>query len=159
MTFRNTHMSDGHNAPTLKGYIMANKKMRVHAQLPTKSRDLLLRMFRPRLPNVYCQSITYAYGFGVENLIPAGTPKCIIVGIHRTLRHEALVCTLDGQAHRPDGKPFHITLSTAHDVPPAEAGDIDPMRWERVNPVTLDLVFASAHAMITRPQPNRIAAG
>jgi hypothetical protein len=138
---------------------MANKKLRVYAQVPGKTRDLLLRMVKPTLAQVFCQGLTYAYGVTSETSYPTAPVKVLIVGIHRTKRHEALVCSLHGDTQRPDGKLFHITLATAPGVPPAEAGDINMADVEPISPITLDLQFKIEHARVTRPQAlERLAA-
>jgi hypothetical protein len=117
---------------------MAKNRWRIGGAIKGSKRDLLLRMFKPRLARVYCQSLTWAYGVQGDFLFPDGVRDVRIVGIHRTDTTEALICTVDGEAFRPDGKRFHITLSTAADVAPAQAGHIDPVNIERIEPVILN---------------------
>ena len=118
---------------------MAKNKWRVGAALQGNKRALLLRMFRPKFSRVYCQSLTYAYGVGPDYTFPEDNLDVRITGIHRTDTTEALVCTVNGQTHRPDGQRFHITLST-DGAAPATAGDIDDARIEPVNPVLVSFL-------------------
>ncbi len=140
---------------------MANRTLRIAAQVSSKTRELLLRHVPPNLAQVFCQNITYAYDVTSDAQYPQSPVTATITGVHRTAQHEALICTVNGQAFRPDGKRFHITLSTSPGVKPAEAGNnIDDDRIERLStPIEIEVLFELGHARQLKAEPiEKIAA-
>ena len=100
---------------------MSNKHWRIAAKFSSAERATLLATFAPQFPNTYCTGITYAYRATREYNFPQGSIDARIYGYHRGEGHDALLVELGqaGMKRRPDGKLFHITLSTADGVPPA----------------------------------------
>jgi hypothetical protein len=138
---------------------MANKKLRIYAPLNKSSRAHLIRVHSPALPNVFGTHVTWAYGVQPDASYPSHEVLCHISGIHRTPRAEILLCSVDGNTLREDGKPFHITLATAHGIPPATAlDDFDPGAVHEIAPISLTLQFKLEHAVVSKPTQLRRAA-
>lgn len=98
---------------------------RIGASLDAQHRVALLETFNPAFPNVHANGVTYAYRTLSSFVYPQELLECHIYGYHIGDGHDALLVTIDGNKTRPDGKLFHITLSTEDGVPPAQAGQID----------------------------------
>ena len=144
---------------------MANKVMRVGATLSPDQRSLLLKMFQPAFDNVFCRGITLAYDVQPDFVFPKGSLKFVIDSYHRSDDgHDCLIGYLRGgglvgkRLNRADGKPLHITLSTADGVPPKRAAEID-VRWLRpVPPVELKVKLEMSHATVWTPERRLVAA-
>lgn len=104
---------------------MKQQSWRIAASLNEEQRAALLETFNPAFPNVHANGVTYAYRTPSNYAFPLGLLECHIYGYHYGDGHDALLVTIDGKKTRPDGKMFHITLSTADGVRPAQAGEID----------------------------------
>lgn len=104
---------------------MSNSKRntaRVIGLLPTRVRQDLVRAYKPDHPMIYCHHVTYAYGVPKDQIaLPQSESKIKVIGIYRDEKCDVLFVSVNGQPRRPDGKPFHITLSVAEDLPPAAA--------------------------------------
>lgn len=89
----------------------------------------------PRFENVVCEHVTFRYPD--DECAPA--PKSVrCVGYAYTDEVDVLLVEVDGNTERPDGKLFHVTLSTKGDVPPAKGNDA-AMGGERVLFSSFDL--------------------
>lgn len=140
---------------------MTNRVMRVSAQLSAGQRALLLRHFNPKHVNVWCRQLTWAYRVSDEARFPVGNLELTIDGLHEGPGHECLTGSLHGggllhERFRPDGRPVHITLSTADGIPPAEASRINLAAIRKVDPVKLTLQLRRGPA--TQLTPERLAA-
>ncbi|MBU6453743.1 MAG: hypothetical protein KGS72_18330 [Cyanobacteria bacterium REEB67] len=89
--------------------------------LTENSRKDLLTRINPRFSEVYCEHITHIYGVSKETdssriseLMPV-KPKTVRAYAYSTdaLGVEALLIEIDGVTLRPDGKPYHLTISLA----------------------------------------------
>ena len=90
---------------------------------------------------MFCFGVTRAYGVPKDFLYPTKPLQLFLHGIHTGTGAEALVGELSDPANpnaiwseRPDGKTVHITLSTAHGIPPARAGEIDDTLIQPIKP-------------------------
>lgn len=118
---------------------MSKKAHRFHvrADLPDNLRDILLKKYRPAFPNVFARSVTLAYGVGRFYEVPSQI-TVTVYGVHKGSGTDALLVMVDKQLVQPkrEGedfeRPYHITLSTAQNVPPAEAGKVDPTRIKMI---------------------------
>jgi hypothetical protein len=134
----------------------------IRADIPEVVRKKILAIYKPKFPNVYANGITYAYKSPADYSFPQGLLDVEVVGHHMIEgRHEALVVKVGpmGLAQRPDGKLFHITLSCADGVPPAEAGDInrDLKRLQQpAKPLRFQVQFIRRKLWQSKPQ--RLAA-
>ena len=97
---------------------------RICADVSSSTRAQLLRMFPPRFSQVFCKSVTWAYRVTDEFEFSPLAADIKVYGHHQTDEHEALLVDLGGHRLRPDGKRLFLTLSTAHGVEPAKAGEI-----------------------------------
>lgn len=78
--------------------------------LSEESRRQILAHFPPRFPRVVAEHITHSFGVKPDHpLPPAATIE--IYGYACTDGIEALAVRVNGETHKPDGKPYHITLS------------------------------------------------
>jgi hypothetical protein len=88
--------------------------------LPDNERSRVLALFPPRYPDVKASHITLQadpdFHFGIPQ-----DAAVVIVGEARHEGIEALICTVDGETHRPDGKVYHITLSHTDEFRPKHA--------------------------------------
>jgi hypothetical protein len=79
--------------------------------LSEKIKEALLGVFEPRFETVKAHHITHRFGVdGFEDLKPA-KEICVTHYIYDPNGIEALAVTIDGQSHKPDGLPYHITWS------------------------------------------------
>lgn len=87
----------------------------------------------PAHDDVIADHVTYAYPADTA----PGPAAVVIVGHAHDDRVQALVARVDGTTRRPDGRTFHITLSTAPGVEAAESNRLLEGRWTmlRTGPV------------------------
>jgi hypothetical protein len=144
---------------------MSNNVRTVSGSLSNDQRALLLRQFYPKFDQVYCVQVTWAYNVPEDFDFPRQLLNLTISGHHVGDGHEALVARLTDPGDqsrfpagplgliRPDGKPLHLTLSTASGIPPARAGDIDLGKVLAVKPVSLRIRFHNRFASRITPTP------
>jgi GNAT superfamily N-acetyltransferase/RNA:NAD 2'-phosphotransferase (TPT1/KptA family) len=78
--------------------------------LTDASRELLLKNFPPKFPDVIAHHVTFQ--FGVSKDAPEPPPATLVVeGYASDESLEALIVSVDGKTERPDGSTYHITLS------------------------------------------------
>ena len=93
----------------------------ISAPLTHAERRRIFRRFPPVHPNLFGRYVTMAYR-DVSGLAPSPVPViAIVTGEVVTARFQALALGISGGGYRPDGRPWHITLSTADGVAPGEA--------------------------------------
>jgi hypothetical protein len=89
--------------------------------LTEKSRQDVLAKIPPRFSEIFCEHITHIYGVSKEtdgarsaDLMPA-KPRSVRAFAYSTdaLGVETLLVEIDGTKLRPDGKPYHLTISLA----------------------------------------------
>ncbi len=97
---------------------------RIGADVPAGFRTGILQRFHARHPQVFCKQITWAYGVDGDFYFPTWDLKCSVYGYHETATTQALALCVDEREYRPDGKLFHLTISTANGVPPVKAGEL-----------------------------------
>jgi hypothetical protein len=95
---------------------MSKRLWRIGVKLSASMRNALLSQYAPLFPEVHCQTITWAYKVEADYAFPKGPLECVVVGRHEGVGHEALIVTLAGKTHKPDGNRLHIVLSTAPGV-------------------------------------------
>lgn len=101
-------------------------------RLSEEMREKILSLFPPSYHVVYCDHITIS-------LKDIEYPECDtirIVGYAKDDLVETLVVEIDGNTIRPDGKIFHITLSTNW-CPPALSNDLIAKGYEKIGPIVL----------------------
>jgi hypothetical protein len=90
--------------------------------LPGALKRKLTDRFPPIHTRVFLSHITLAYGVPRSYRVPRTPVQVDVYGQHVNSRTQALMCLINGEAMRPDKKPYHITYSVMDDVPPKEAG-------------------------------------
>lgn len=93
-------------------------------QLNERSRVRLLQRFPPKFSEVEADHITHEYGVTVSNELPAMPDLVEIVGYASDDSLECLVVKIDGQAYRPDGNLYHVTLSRQPHRKSRESNDL-----------------------------------
>jgi len=101
---------------------MTNSVRTIAADLDFDTRHGILGMFPPIHRNVYAHHVTAAYRD--VNVRIHGLKTAIVTGQVVNDRVQVLLLRVDGDDYRPDGKLWHLTLSTAEGVPPKEGGDV-----------------------------------
>jgi len=104
---------------------MSKHLFRVAADIPRDIRQSLLAQFKPIFSTVFVRTVTLAYGVTADYEVPEEWCEFAVHARHLGLDHEALLVSVNGEKLRPDGRLFHITLSTEN-LPPVEAGNISP---------------------------------
>jgi hypothetical protein len=80
--------------------------------LSEKSRAKLLAQFPPKYPRVIAEHVTLEFGVPGDTPPPVMPQSVTIVGyVDSGDGVEGLTVEVDGEARRPDGKLFHITMS------------------------------------------------
>jgi hypothetical protein len=98
---------------------------RIGADIPEKTRHLLLRRFPPSFRNIHCRTITQAFRVTGEYRFPDRPLNVAVYGYHRGDGHEALLVSVNGHKLRPDGNRYFICLSVADGEEPVRAAEID----------------------------------
>jgi len=94
---------------------------RVIGVIPSRERQRLLRRYAPAHLMVYAHHITLAYRVPRDQAnFPKGEVTVRVIGMFRDERCDLLFLSVNGQHHRPDGRRYHLTLSVAEDLPPAQ---------------------------------------
>lgn len=93
-------------------------------KLPQETREALLRQFPPAYPEVKADHITHRVNVSDhDDLFVPG--EILVTGVvDDDNGMQVLVVSVDGETHKPDGRPYHITWSfdPDRDVPPALRG-------------------------------------
>jgi hypothetical protein len=97
--------------------------------LSETSRKDVLRLFPPKFPRVIAEHVTHVHGLDETHPLPPRA-RIEIYGYATIDGIEAVAVTVDGQKTKPDGRPYHITLS------------LDPARY---NPVDSNDVVQKRH--------------
>jgi hypothetical protein len=81
--------------------------------LSEASRNMLLKMFPPKYPQVICHHVTIQYPATKETPLPSSPESIQVVGyLDDGEGLECFIVAVDGDTKRPsDGKVFHITHS------------------------------------------------
>ena len=92
------------------------------ADLAENTRREILNKYPPAHSLVYASHVTAAYkklnGVNIKGLHTA-----VVMGQVITDRIHSLVLRVNGDDYRPDGKPWHLTVSLASGVEPKEGGN------------------------------------
>jgi hypothetical protein len=103
--------------------------------LDDSARTSLLAKFPPKYPKVIAHHVTVQFGVPADTEVPPPARVKVIGYADSGDGLEALVCTVDGKAERPDGKRFHITLS----LDPSKYSAVDSNKLLASNKFTLTL--------------------
>ena len=110
-------------------------------KLDRGQRDALLKQFPPKFPNVVADHVTLAVRVARDAEFPSETEGEIVGWIDDNEGVEAMVVSIGGTTHRPDGSTYHITWSLAEGRRAKESNDvIRRLGWrtlERPIPVKL----------------------
>jgi 2'-5' RNA ligase/ribosomal protein S18 acetylase RimI-like enzyme len=103
--------------------------------LTPEARQLILQKFPPKFFEVKADHVTLQYGVPMNAAAPAPA-SVIVVGYASDDSLEALAVTVDGVLKRPDGKPYHITLSLDRSKGrvPADSGTLLAQGFEDIQP-------------------------
>lgn len=99
--------------------------------LSERSRIRLLEKFPPKFSEVKAHHITYDFGVAVNAELPAVPEQIEVVGYASDDSLECLVVRVDGQLYRPDGNPYHITLSKEPHRHARESNDLLQKNWHK----------------------------
>ena len=108
--------------------------------LDREEREVLLRRFPPRYPNVVADHVTLKFG-DREVELPTATAGEIVGESDDGIGVQALVVRIDGTTDRPDGSTYHITWSLLAERQAKESNDvIARLGWRALEaPVALRL--------------------
>jgi hypothetical protein len=130
---------------------MTNSVRTVVADLDFDTRHRILGAFSPVHPNVYAHHVTAAYRD--VNVRVVGMKEAIVTGQVMNDRVQVLLLRVDGDDYRPDGKLWHLTISTADDVPPKEGGDVTFDQAMETGELRFRCLFRTRNAQ--RDEPDR----
>lgn len=106
-------------------------------KLTPEARERLLKAFPPKYPEVVAHHITHRMGKSKKPL----PGKVEVVG-HVDDGHgvQAAVVSVNGQTHREDGKPYHVTISIdrARGRKPAHSNDVVQNGFTEVEPFEIE---------------------
>lgn len=109
---------------------MAEKRI-IHGWLvDPDTREALLALYPPRYERVIAEHVTYKPG--ADGAALPDVDHCLAIGrADDGAGVEALVVTLGGTTHRPDGSTWHVTWSLAEGRRAKESNDvIAALGWE-----------------------------
>ncbi|MBY0547866.1 MAG: hypothetical protein K2W95_11260 [Candidatus Obscuribacterales bacterium] len=101
-------------------------------QLTERSRKRLLEKFPPKFSEVRANHITHDYGVSVTGELPAVPEQIEVIGYASDGSLECLVVRVDGQLYRPDGNPYHITLSNEPHRQAKESNELLEKGWQKI---------------------------
>lgn len=112
---------------------MMSKKRNFIAVLPLSERlrELILSEFPPAFDLAYCRHVTLAYNVPKDRGLVDAVGREPVVNIYGRVIDgsrgtDALAVTVNDAAIRPDGVPYHITMSVEPGVQPMLAGRFEP---------------------------------
>lgn len=116
--------------------------MYIGYEITEESRAIILNKFIPRHSKVICHHITERFGVTKDTPAPDVPASILIVGYKTNDFIEALVVSINGSVHRPDGKYYHITLSLDPRVAkPVMSNDlIRDGVWEKIQSFPIDAI-------------------
>ncbi|MBI3442070.1 MAG: hypothetical protein HY052_09780 [Proteobacteria bacterium] len=102
--------------------------------LAEETRQKILETFPPKFPRVIAEHITHSFGVGADQPLPPSA-KIEIYGYACTDGIEALAVAVNGIKNKPDGKPYHVTLSLdpAKTAPPEFDPNPNPAKRKAQN--------------------------
>lgn len=99
--------------------------------LSERSRTRLLEKFPPKFREVKATHITHDYGVSATSELPVVPEQIEVVGYASDDSLECLVVRVDGQLYRPDGNPYHITLSKEPHRQARESNELLQKDWQK----------------------------
>jgi hypothetical protein len=108
-------------------------------------KTLVLSLAPPVHQNIFAEHITVQYGISDDTPLPFAPKKVVIIGYAFNDKAQAFVVEIDGNVERPDGKPYHITLSTAERVKPFYSNILLENGWDDIEPINLDVTPFMVH--------------
>jgi hypothetical protein len=108
-------------------------------------KTLVLSLAPPVHQNIFAEHITFQYGISDDTPLPFAPKKVVIIGYAFNDKAQAFVVEIDGNVERPDGKPYHITLSTAERVKPFYSNILLENGWDDIEPINLDVTPFMVH--------------
>lgn len=122
------------------------------------TRDYILSRWPPRHQNVYARYVTLARDVGPGYNLPIAPQRITVWGTHEGNGTQSLAVMIGDpgreRVSQPNGRLFHITISVADGVPPAEAGKFT---WDQVKNLDVyEELWGYAHFLPTwRITPER----
>lgn len=87
----------------------------------------------------YMHHITVDFGIPNDSPLPPKPKDVRVIGLASDDKAQALVVSVDGKKLRSDGRPFHITVSTADNVKPYYSNRLLESGYTPINPINIDL--------------------
>lgn len=106
--------------------------------LTPESRKVLLSKFQPKYERVIANHVTHQFGIPFDTPPP---PRAIskVVGYACDEGIEAIVIEINGSVIRPDGKPYHLTISLQRNRKPDEAVALFRNGWQNIEPFEINV--------------------
>lgn len=104
-------------------------------KISEENREMLLRVFKPRYPDVIAHHITLTLSADLPE-----AAECHVIGYCDGSGVECLVVAVNGEHVRPDGRTFHVTLSIdrAAGKKPVHSNDaIRDFGWTEIDPIAI----------------------
>lgn len=80
--------------------------------------EQIKRIASPVRCNHFMHHITVEFGIPNDSPLPPKPNNVQVIGVASDEKAQALVVSVDGKTERPDGRLFHVTVSTADNVKP-----------------------------------------
>lgn len=101
--------------------------------------EQLFAILPPKHENVFAEHITCEYGVPEDTELPSQVDSVVVVGIAENDKVQALVVKVGANTQRPDGRLYHITLSTADGIKPFESNMLlESEGFSPIEPIRID---------------------
>ena len=113
-------------------------------ELDEQSRNILLKTFPPKYPEVIGHHITHQFGVPEGTKLPSDVKDVKVIGYADDgTSLEALVVDVNGSTQRPDGGTYHITWSLDREQgrKPVHSNNlIKEQGYERISPIQITVI-------------------
>jgi len=113
-------------------------------ELDEQSRNILLKTFPPKYPEVIGHHITHQFGVPEGTKLPSDVKDVKVIGYADDgTSLEALVVDVNGSTQRPDGGTYHITWSLDREQgrKPVHSNNlIKEQGYERISPIQITAI-------------------
>lgn len=89
--------------------------------------------------NHFMHHITLEFGIPNDSPLPTKPKNVRVIGLASDDKAQALVVSVDGKILRSDGRPFHITVSTADTIKPFYSNRLLEFGYTPITPVNLEV--------------------
>lgn len=111
--------------------------------LTEAARRAVLARVRPEFPDVIAHHVTHEYDVSPDNVRIPNVDRVRVIGVATDFaKVQALACEVNGRRLRPDGNPYHITLSIDRKEggKPVHSNIVVGRGFEPIDPFEVDVV-------------------